>query len=135
MSVARSSRRAAAAAAVAVLLDCKTAIDHGMELSAPMMSKMPNYAATKDKLRDLGIQHCTDDKWPADAVKCMVDAKSMEAGQGCYGKLSKEQGDSMNKAAAAVMVFAAAQAGLRGRLQRWPGWWLRLSSASGDAHG
>jgi hypothetical protein len=80
--------------------DCQKAIDHSMELSKPMMEKMPGMDdATMQKMKDLGLQHCKDDKWSDEAVKCMIDAKSMEEAQGCYQKLSKEQRQSMNKAA------------------------------------
>lgn len=80
--------------------DCDTAINHSMELSKAEMSKMPGVDdKMMAKMKDLGIQHCKDDKWSADAIKCMADAKTMGDSQACYGKLTQEQRDKMNKAA------------------------------------
>lgn len=80
--------------------DCAKAIDHSMELSKADMSKMPGMDdKMMAKMRDVGVQHCNDDKWPEEARKCMVDAKTMADAQGCYGKLTQDQRDKMNKAA------------------------------------
>lgn len=79
--------------------DCAKAVNHSMELSKAEMQKMGTDAAMMQKMVDLGIQRCKDDKWSADATKCMIDAKTMTDAQGCYGKLTKEQQDKMNKAA------------------------------------
>ena len=80
--------------------DCDAAINHSMELSKAEMSKMPGVdEAMMGKMKDVGIQHCKDDKWSADATKCMVDAKTMADAQACYGKLTQDQRDKMNKAA------------------------------------
>jgi hypothetical protein len=51
------------------------------------------------KMRDLGVQHCTDDKWSDDAIKCMTDAKTEAEAQTCYGKLTPDQRDKMNQSA------------------------------------
>jgi hypothetical protein len=80
--------------------DCDAAINHSMELSKAEMSKMPGVDdAMMGKMKDVGIQHCKDDKWSADATKCMVDAKTIGDAQACYGKLTQDQRDKMNKAA------------------------------------
>lgn len=79
--------------------DCAKAVTHSMELSKAEMEKMGTDAAMMQKMVDLGIKRCNEDKWPADATKCMTDAKTMADAQACYGKLSKEQQDKMNKAA------------------------------------
>ena len=71
------------------------------------MQKMGTDNAMMKKLVDLGIQRCTEDKWPDAAVKCMVDAKTMSDAQACYGKLSQEQQDKMNKAAMELATPAA----------------------------
>ena len=75
---------------------CAKAIDHGMELSKAMMPADDKVLA---KLRATGIQRCTEDKWSADAVQCMIDAKAMADAQLCYGKLTDEQRTKMNRAA------------------------------------
>jgi hypothetical protein len=95
-------------AAAATGGDCTKAIAHSMELSKPMMAKMGVPEATMQKMQDVGVQHCNDDKWPAEAIKCMGEATTMEAGQGCYSKLSTDQQQKMN---ADAMKLAAAAAG------------------------
>jgi hypothetical protein len=85
--------------------DCGQAIANSMELSKAEMAKMPGVDdKMMAKMRDLGVEHCTADKWSDDAIKCMSDAKAMADAQGCYGKLSAEQRDKMNKAVAAAMT-------------------------------
>ncbi len=80
--------------------DCSAAIAHSMELSKAAMAKLPGFDDTMaEKMRALGVQHCTDDKWPAEAITCMTAAKTMADAQGCYGKLTADQRDKMNKAA------------------------------------
>lgn len=80
--------------------DCDKAIHHSMELSKAEMSKMPGVDdKMMAKMVDVGIEHCNADKWSDDAKKCMADAKTMADAQGCYGKLTQEQRDKMNKAA------------------------------------
>lgn len=79
--------------------DCAKAVSHSMELSKAEMAKMGTDDKMMQKLVDLGVQRCKEDKWSADATKCMVDAKTMADAQGCYGKLTAEQQEKMNKAA------------------------------------
>src|SRR5262249_3630815 len=43
--------------------DCGKAIDHSMELSKDMMKKMGVDDAMMQKMKDVGVQHCKDDKW------------------------------------------------------------------------
>jgi len=86
--------------------DCTAAINHSMDLSKADMEKMPGGEQMMGKMRDLGVQHCKDDKWSDDAVKCMNDAKSEADAQACYGKLTADQRDKMNKAAMALMTPA-----------------------------
>lgn len=74
--------------------DCAQAIDHSMELAK---GDLP--AGDVHKLRDLAVHHCTEDKWPVEALQCMVDAKSEPDAQACYGKLTPEQQGKMNSAA------------------------------------
>jgi hypothetical protein len=80
--------------------DCAKAINNSMGLAQADMKKMPGVDDKAiEKMKDLGIQHCQDDKWPDDAVKCMTEAKTEGDAQACYGKLSHEQQEKMNKAA------------------------------------
>jgi hypothetical protein len=103
--------------------DCTKAIDHSMELSKAEMQKMPGMdEKVFQKMRDIGVQHCKDDKWPEDALKCMTDAKSITDAQACYGKLSPEQRDKMNNAAMeAVPAPGGAGTGSAGSAAAAPG--------------
>jgi hypothetical protein len=78
--------------------DCAAAINHSMDLSKAELQKMGADDKAIQQMVDLGIQHCKDDKWSADAIKCMVDAKTMDDAQACYGKLSTDQQNKMNSA-------------------------------------
>jgi len=87
--------------------DCTAAIDHSMELSKADMSKMPGMDdKMMAKLKDVAVSHCKDDKWPAEALKCMTDAKTESDAQACYGKLSQDQQQKMNQAMMDAMKSA-----------------------------
>ena len=59
-----------------------------MAVSKADMAKTPGYDEKMlDKMRDLGVSHCNEDKWPAEATKCMTDAKTTADAQACYGKI------------------------------------------------
>ena len=85
--------------------DCAKAIGNSMALSKSDMEKMPGMDAKMlQKMTDVGIQRCKEDKWPADAIKCMTAAKTMGEAQACYGKLTQDQQDKMNKAAVEMVM-------------------------------
>jgi hypothetical protein len=87
--------------------ECDKAITNSLAVSKADLTKMPGVDdKALAKMHDLGVQHCTADKWSDDAVKCMVDAKSEGEAQGCYGKMSAEQRDAMNKAMMETMTAA-----------------------------
>ena len=82
--------------------DCARAIDHSMELAKADMQKMPGMDdKTMARMHDLGVERCRADQWPAEAIRCMQDAKTEADAQACYGKLSAEQQQKMNQAAMA----------------------------------
>ena len=92
--------------------DCAAAVNHSMALSKADFEKMPGMdAATIQQAMDLGVRRCKEDKWPADAVKCMNDAVTITDAQRCYDNLSQEQRDRMNKEAGELMTAATAKAG------------------------
>ena len=88
--------------------DCSKAIAHSMELSKADMAKMGVDDKMMAQMATIGVQHCNDDKWSADVITCMLDAKAMADSQACYGKLSQDQQDKMNKAAMALQSTAPA---------------------------
>jgi hypothetical protein len=98
--------------------DCAAAVSHSMSLSKAEMEKMGTDAAMMQKMADLGVKRCTEDKWSADAVKCMLDAKTMTDAQGCYDKLTPAQQEKMNKEAEALGRGAHDSAGSGGSGQR-----------------
>lgn len=88
--------------------DCAKAVDNTSALAKADMAKMPGMTdQTLAKLHDLAVQHCKDDKWAGDAIKCMVDAKTETDAQACFGKLTAEQQQKMNTAAMDAMKSAA----------------------------
>ncbi len=80
--------------------DCDKAIANSLEVSKAELMKMPGVDdKMMARMKDVGVQHCKDDKWPDEAIQCMTNAKTQTEAQGCYGKMSTEQQDKMNKAA------------------------------------
>src|SRR5690242_16228198 len=72
--------------------DCAAAINKSMDLAKGDMSKMPGMNdALMQKMRDISVTRCKDDKWSADAIKCMTDATTEADSQKCYGKLTPDQ--------------------------------------------
>jgi hypothetical protein len=85
--------------------DCDKAITNSMALSKADMAKTPGIDdKMMAKMRDLGLQHCKDDKWSDDIVKCMSDAKTQAEAQGCYGKMTPEQQEKMSRAMMEMMT-------------------------------
>ncbi len=92
--------------------DCAKAINNSMELSKADMSKMPGMDdKMMEKMKDLGMQHCKDDKWSDDVLKCMSDAKTETDAQACYGKLPHDQQEKMNQDMMNMMKSGAGAAG------------------------
>lgn len=108
--VAALSIAAAGCKKKAAAPDCAAAIAHSMDLSKDTMAKQGLDAATMQKLTEIGITRCKEDKWSAEAVSCMNKALTINDAQACYGKLTKEQQDAMGKATIDA-AMAAAKAG------------------------
>jgi hypothetical protein len=108
--VAALSIAAAGCKKKAAAPDCAAAIAHSMDLSKDTMAKQGLDSAAMQKLVDIGITRCKEDKWSAEAVSCMNKALTINDAQACYGKLTKEQQDAMGKATIDA-AMAAAKAG------------------------
>jgi len=106
-AVGCNKKDAGGGAAVAAGPDCGKAIANSLGLAKGTMTKMGVDAKTLDKMRDLGVQHCKDDKWPDAAIQCMADAKTEADAQGCYGKMAPDQVAKMNTAAMELMSTSA----------------------------
>ncbi len=115
--------------------DCAQAINHSMELSKAEMQKMGADDAMVKKMVDVGIQRCTEDKWSDAALKCMVDAKAMSDAQACYGKLTEEQREKMNKAAMELATPPAGAGSAEGSAAAGSAAGSDTGSAAGSAAG
>ncbi|HUS27296.1 MAG TPA: hypothetical protein VMZ53_02275 [Kofleriaceae bacterium] len=87
--------------------DCGAAVNHSMDLSKADMKKMGTDDKTMAKMVEVGVTRCKEDKWSADAIKCMTNAATMSDAQGCYSKLTADQQKKMNEAAMAVVMPSA----------------------------
>ncbi len=91
--------------------DCDKAINNMMEVSKADMSKMPGMDdKMMDKMKGIAMQHCKDDKWPDDVMKCMSDAKAMADADACTKKMPKDMNDKMSKDMMAAMTGGAGAA-------------------------
>ena len=84
--------------------DCDKAINNMMEVSKADMSKNGMDDKMMGKMKDIAMQHCKDDKWPDDALKCMSDAKTSADANACQSKVPKEMADKMAKDMMAAMT-------------------------------
>jgi len=57
-----------------------------------------------EKLKEVIAKHCTDDNWSSEVLECYGKASTMPEIRTCRLKLSKEQGDSLQKDELAVMM-------------------------------
>jgi hypothetical protein len=88
--------------------DCAAAINKSMDLAKADMQKMPGMNdSLLQKMRDVSVKHCKDDKWSNEAIKCMTDAATEADSQACYGKLTPDQQKAMNQAAMDAMMAAS----------------------------
>jgi hypothetical protein len=95
--------------------DCAAAINKSMDLAKADMQKMPGMTdSLMQKMRDVSVTRCKDDKWSADAIKCMTDAATEADSQKCYGKLTPDQQKAMNQAAMDAMMAASGGGGMGG---------------------
>ncbi len=76
---------------------CKAAIDNAMERSKDEIAKAnPTMAGLVPTMAAAMVKHCTEDKWSADATKCLVAAGSYAATEECQGMLTGEQLKRLN---------------------------------------
>ncbi len=77
----------------------KEGMKEGGDKMTPEMKKQAEdmMNAMKPKMKTAMVKSCTDDKWSADALKCMDDAKTMDDMQKCEGKLTPEQKKNVDK--------------------------------------
>lgn len=70
------------------------------EKVTPEMKKMAEDMANqmKPKMKAAMSKSCKDDKWSADMLKCMDDAKTMDEMEKCESKLTPDQKKNMDKA-------------------------------------
>jgi hypothetical protein len=89
-------------ARTAIVVDttsCKAAVANAMTLArrelkrgAPaMLDKLP-------KISELMLARCTEDRWPAEAIACMANARKPTDTEGCEQMLTPEQRERMQQA-------------------------------------
>jgi hypothetical protein len=61
------------------------------ELKARMEERSQKMGEVAGALKTAITNRCTEDKWPADIIKCYGDASSMEELRGCRQKLPQDQ--------------------------------------------
>ena len=68
--------------------------------------KSPHAEASgiKEKLQAVYTRRCTEDKWPADVLRCYAGAVGMSAMKLCRGKLPAEQGTKLQAEIMGVMA-------------------------------
>jgi hypothetical protein len=66
----------------------------------------------KEKLQAIYATRCTEDKWPADVIKCYASAAGMQGLTACRGQLPPDLG---NKLRSEIMATMAGAAGSMGR--------------------
>ncbi|HEX4456469.1 MAG TPA: hypothetical protein VIA18_00785 [Polyangia bacterium] len=76
--------------------DCGKAVANGVEVQKAHLAAMDE--ATKDKMKDVALSRCQDDKWSEDVLQCMSEAKADTDFKTCQGKLTPEQHRSMQQA-------------------------------------
>lgn len=78
----------------------KEGMKEGGDKMTPEMKKMAEDMANqmKPKMKAAMSKSCKDDKWSADALKCMDDAKTMDEMEKCEAKLTPDQKKNMDKA-------------------------------------
>ena len=78
----------------------KEGMKEGGDKMTPEMKKMAEDMANqmKPKMKAAMSKSCKDDKWSADALKCMDDAKTMDEMEKCESKLTPDQKKNMDKA-------------------------------------
>jgi hypothetical protein len=64
----------------------------------------PEAAGIKDKLQEVYLRRCTEDKWPASVLRCYAGAVGIYAMGLCRGKLPPEQGAKLQADHRAVMA-------------------------------
>lgn len=87
----------------------KEGMKEGGDKMTPEMKKMAEDMANqmKPKMKAAMSKSCKDDKWSADALKCMDDAKTMDEMEKCESKLTPDQKKNMDKAMNEAMGMGA----------------------------
>jgi hypothetical protein len=86
--------------------DCAGAVDHMMQVQMGSMPKdMPEDMKKQmndmmNKAKAAIVKSCVDTKWSGDAISCIKSIKSEDESKKCDEKLTKDQRDAAEKAAA-----------------------------------
>jgi hypothetical protein len=81
------------------------------ELKAKMDERAKKMDEVSGALKQAITNRCTEDKWPADVIKCYGDASSMEELRSCREKLPADQQAKLRNEEMQVMMKASGGAG------------------------
>ncbi len=93
--------------------DCAGAVDHMMQVQMGSMPKdMPEDMKKQmndmmNKAKAAIVKSCQDTKWSGDAISCIKSIKSEDESKKCDEKLTKDQRDAAEKAAAEATGMGA----------------------------
>lgn len=80
--------------------DCAAALEHAMQVSRAELAAMD--AATVARIKQASLARCIEDKWSAEALACLGEARTGGELGACEGKQTAEQRDKLAKAIAAT---------------------------------
>jgi hypothetical protein len=87
--------------------DCATAAAKAVASLGPGADA----SGMKEKLQAIYATRCTEDRWPAEVVKCYEEAAGMQGLTACRGKLPPELGTKLRGEIMSTMAAAAAAGG------------------------
>jgi len=80
--------------------DCAAALEHAMAVSRAELAAMD--APTIARIKQASLARCLEDKWSAEALACLGEARTGSDLGACEGKQTAEQRDKLAKAIAAT---------------------------------
>jgi hypothetical protein len=105
LSIAAWCVCAGAAAGCKKAADCESAVKHVMTLDDDVNATPEVKKEVEDMMaaaRALAVERCTKDKWSAEVLACMSEAKTSQDAEDCASKLTPEQQKALTVVATKV---------------------------------
>jgi len=80
--------------------DCAAALEHAMQVSRAELAAMD--APTVARIQQASLARCIEDRWSAEALACLGEARTGSDLGACEGKQTADQRDKLAKAIAAT---------------------------------